>query len=161
MCIHIHTHAHTHMHTYSHTYIHIQSSPIRKWIQLVQSFSLLAHQNIWLTHLRLRASIQKTHSNFEDTPTHLTLFSIKLCKLCKAHVIANPYSNITVCCLKTRNNEITLNLIHKNVTIKSTVNNHKVYSEHSRVSNMDKLLPGLSVSDSWKRIFPGTSMSKR
>ena len=30
-----------------------------------------------------------------------------------------------------------------------------------RVSNMDKLLPGLRVWDSWKRIFPGTSMSKR
>ncbi len=32
---------------------------------------------------------------------------------------------------------------------------------HLRVSNIDKLLPGLSVSDSWKRIFPGTLMSNR
>lgn len=30
-----------------------------------------------------------------------------------------------------------------------------------RVSNTDRLSPGLNVSDSWKRIFPGTSMSKR
>lgn len=32
---------------------------------------------------------------------------------------------------------------------------------HSRVSNTDRLQPGLNVSDSWKRIFPGTSMSNR
>lgn len=30
-----------------------------------------------------------------------------------------------------------------------------------RVSKVEKVLPGLSVSDSWKRIFPGTSMSNK
>lgn len=30
-----------------------------------------------------------------------------------------------------------------------------------RVSNVEKLSPGLSVLDSWKVIFPGTSMSNR
>lgn len=83
----------------------------------------------------------------------LTFPAVELCELRKPHVVANPHTHFTERCGRS----------YKVKTMLVQLRGKKtgVERRHLRVSNTDKLLPGLSVSDSWKRIFPGTSMSKR
>lgn len=84
----------------------------------------------------------------------ITFPAVELCKLRKPDVVANPHTYFAERCRGTYR-EIKMMLVQLLGT-KAAARRH-----HSRVSNIDKLFPGLSISDSWKRIFPGTSMSKR
>lgn len=83
----------------------------------------------------------------------LTFPAIELCELCKAHVVANPHTHFTERCGRSYKVKTMLVQLRGKKT--------RVERRHLRVSNTDKLSPGLSVSDSWKQIFPGMSMSKR
>lgn len=83
----------------------------------------------------------------------LTLPAVELGELREPHVIADPNTHFAERCRRNTSDQCML--------IQTARQKARVCGCRSRVSNSDKLLPGLSVSDSWKRIFPGTSMSNK
>lgn len=86
----------------------------------------------------------------------LTFPAVELRELGKPHVVADPHADFTERYERNYKEDALNDRPAAGKTKKK-----KTGVRDLRVSNTDKLLPGLSVSDSWNRIFPGTSMSKR